>query len=389
MKVYAMTLAGRNAITGVWSHMDMAERILRSGGIDYRILIHPINLQPPSRNRQRAVRLLSLIARTPFDLGFFRWLVRPEMVRVLKREIRRDRPDVIHIHGTFCAGLLADFINRVGLPWVVHIHSVDSELMMASGHPPDHPIVRLADELLHKSIQSATISVAVSENLRHRIAELGTNVEKVRVVYNPISLPDPLPMFEGTERYVYLPARLSPEKGVDIALKAWARVERETPGVYLLVAGAGPEADALVSLASELGLMKVRFLGPLSWEESMARMAGALVVLQTTVPRGGFRESCPLVMAEGMTLGKPVITSDTGAAPEIMGDAGIAVPPFDHEALAVAIINLLNDDVLREELGRRASQRAGRLFDPEIYLDRMKGIFEEALILANGTGAAL
>ncbi len=389
MRVFAMTLAGKNAVTGVWRHMEHAERILGSRGIDYRILVHTVNLRPPSRNHQRAVRLMAILTGIPFDLGFFRWLVKPEMIKTLSREMRKSRPDVIHIHGTFCGGLVADFINRAGIPWVVHIHSVDSELMKASGHESGEPIVQLADELLQKSIRSATIPVAVSENLKQRIAELGIDVSGVRVVYNPILLPD-LPILTGErEKYVYLPARLAPEKGVDIALKAWAKVEKEVPGVWLFVAGAGSDAEALVSLAADLGLERVRFFGPLSWEKNMARMAGSLVVLQTTVPRGGFRESCPLVTAEAMVLGKPVITSDTGGAPEIMGDAGILVPPFDHEALAAAIIDLLRDDVLRERLGGIGKQRAAKLFDPETYSDMMRDIFEEAIIMAKGNGTAL
>ena len=389
MNVYAMTLAGKGAVTGVWTHMELAEQILRSHGVNYKILFHPVNLRPPPRSHQRAARLLAMLTRTPFEDNFFRWLVRPEMTRTLRGELKRSLPDVIHIHGTFCGGLLADFINRTGIPWVVHIHSVDSELMRAAGHPPGHSMVDLADHLLQKSIEAATVSVAVSEDLKGRIAGLGIDVSGVRVIHNPIMLPC-LPVLEGTsEEYVYLPARFSPEKGVDIALKAWALVEKKLPEVHLFIAGAGPEEGSLRSMARDLGLARVRFLGSLSWERNMAWMAGSLFVLQTTVPRGGFRESCPLVTAEAMTLGKPVVTSDTGGGPEIMGDAGIHVPPFDHEALAGAIITLLRDETLRLKLAKMSEERARNLFDPGAYAGRMMEVFDEAIALASEGHRAL
>lgn len=304
------------------------------------------------------------------------------MTRTLKREVKKERPDALHIHGTFCGGLLADFINRMGIPWVAHIHSVDSELMRAAGHPSDHPIVSLADHLLQKSIQAATISVAVSEDLKRRIAGLGFDTSGVRVIHNPVLLPQLPVAKEVSERYVYLPARFSPEKGVDIALAAWAMVEKRVPGVHLFTAGAGLDEEALRAMARDLDLTRVRFLGPLSWEANMAFMAGSLLVLLPTFPRGGFRESCPLIAAEAMSLGKPVITSDTGGGPEVLGDAGIQVPPFDHEALARAIITLLEDEDFRLGLGNAARKRAKSLFDPEAYAGRMKKVFEEAQIVA-------
>ena len=68
-------------------------------------------------------------------------------------------------------------------------------------------------------------------------------------------------------------------------------------------------------------------------------------------------EAYGLVAAEAMAYGKAVIASNTGGLPEVVGDAGILVPPQDEKALAEAIDRLDKDDELRMSLGRKAQQR--------------------------------
>jgi glycosyltransferase involved in cell wall biosynthesis len=126
-------------------------------------------------------------------------------------------------------------------------------------------------------------------------------------------------------------------------------------------------------------LRNVRFLGMLSFEETMAWAAGALLLLQPTVPRGGFREAFGMTALEAMVLGVPVVSSDTGAGPEVLGDAGIHVPPFDAEAMSNAIARLLADEGLRRELGQRGLERARGLFGPETYAKKMSEAFSDAI----------
>ena len=378
MKVMAVTLAKRDWVTGIWTFLELTRKALEAAGIEYRVPDHWLNHRQPRRPLRAIVKALSWIAGSSYDINIRRWLVGPALSGIVRRESRSWCPDALHIQGSLAAGLILDFLAEERVPWVLHLHSIDSELVRAEGFPDDHPLVVFSDHLLRKSILSAPVACAISRNLLERIAALGIDVSRVRAIHNPVSVPE-LPLADASEAYVLLPARLTPEKGVDLAISAWELVEKDFPGVWLYIAGKGPMEPGLRDLARDMGLRNVKFLGNLPWEETMALARGALVVLHTTVPRGGTREGLGMTILEAMALGKPVVTSDSGGAAEALGDAGIFVPPFDAEAMALAIMRLLRDEALRHELGQKGSQRAKELFSPELYAGKMRDAFRDAM----------
>ncbi|MEO0140569.1 MAG: glycosyltransferase family 4 protein [candidate division WOR-3 bacterium] len=378
MKVLAITLAKKDWVTGVWTFLEITRKALEAEGIQYVIPDHWLNHREPRRPLRAIVKALSWFAGTPYEIDMRRRLTGPALAGITRRLSRFHNPDVLHIQGSLAAGLILDFLRAERVPWVLHLHSVDSELIRAEGIPPDHPLVIFSDHLLRKSIREAPVTCAVSHNLRDRIAALGIDVSRVRVVHNPIIVPE-LPDVPRTGPYIFLSARLTPWKGVDLAISAWERVEKELPEVFLYIAGSGPEEPSLRNLIKERDLKRVVFLGMLSWEEAMSWASKALLVLNPSVPRGGARESLPFSVLEGMALGVPVISSDTGGAKEALGDAGILIPPFDTEAMADAMIRLIKDEALRRELGQKGIRRAKEVFGPELYARRMRDAFASAI----------
>lgn len=378
MKVIAATLANRNWVTGIWTFLELTRKALETVGIEYLVPDHWLNHRQPRRPLRAIVKALSWFAGSSYEINFRRRLVGPAFSGIMRRESRFYNPDVLHIQGSLTAGLILDFLADERVPWVLHLHSIDSELMRAEGLPADHPLIVFSDHLLKKSIRQAPVACAVSNNLLERIRAVGIDVSRVRVIHNPVLVPD-LPPASRVDPYVFLPARLTAEKGVDLAISAWELVEKEFPGVWLYIAGTGPMEPALRELAHERGLKRVKFLGRLPWEETMALAGGALLVLHPTVPRGGTREGLGMTILEAMALGKPVLTSDTGGATEALGDAGVFVPPFDTEAMALAIIRLLRDEPLRHELGQKGVQRAKELFSPDLYAEKMREAFRDAM----------
>ncbi|MBL8130688.1 MAG: glycosyltransferase family 4 protein [Anaerolineae bacterium] len=152
-------------------------------------------------------------------------------------------------------------------------------------------------------------------------------------------------------------ARLVPEKGVDLLLRAVARMDDATA---VRIIGGGPERRALEALADSLGLgARVTFV------EQVASMAmpgqyhrfDVLAVPSRTTPT--WKEQFgPRASVEAMASGVPVVGSDSGAIPGVVGEGGLIVPEGDVEALAGALCRLRDDAALRAEIGRRGRERA-------------------------------
>lgn len=149
--------------------------------------------------------------------------------------------------------------------------------------------------------------------------------------------------------------RLVPEKGVDILLQAVARL----PGLWQLnIAGEGPSLPALTQLAADLGMAgRVRFDGPIPSDRVPAylRQLDVCVLTSRTLPN--WKEQFGRVLVEAMACGVPVIGSNCGEIPHVIGDAGLIVPEDDVDALQQALLQLMQDEALNRDLGRRGRER--------------------------------
>jgi len=160
---------------------------------------------------------------------------------------------------------------------------------------------------------------------------------------------------DGRGLVVGYAGRLVPEKGVDLLLRAvW-----QMPGqARLSIAGDGPERENLERLANELGLRsQVTFESQLP----STRMAGfyqtldVLVLPSRSLPN--WQEQFGRVLIEAMACGVPVVGSDCGEMPRVIGDAGLIFPENDVEALAAHLDCLQRDPEMRAGLAERGRAR--------------------------------
>lgn len=152
-------------------------------------------------------------------------------------------------------------------------------------------------------------------------------------------------------------ARLVPEKGIDIALRAAARIEGDW---RLRIIGGGPERAALEQLARDLGIIeRVAFIEqlPSTAMPEQYRQIDVLVVPSRTTPT--WKEQFgPRASVEAMASGVPVVGSDSGAIPDVVHGTGLIVPEGDVTALADALTRLRDDTALFEELIRCGRKKA-------------------------------
>jgi len=169
--------------------------------------------------------------------------------------------------------------------------------------------------------------------------------------------------------------RLVREKGVDVLLMALRAVVQKLPDARLVIAGDGPERERLERMTRAFGLTEhVTLLARVSQEQLDREFAGVWV---HAVP-SRWAEPFGLVAPEAMMRGTAVVASACGGLSEIVehGRTGLLVPPENPDALATALLRLLSDRALTEELGRAGRERALREFSADGFVDRFVEIYD-------------
>lgn len=214
-------------------------------------------------------------------------------------------------------------------------------------------------------IGQADAVIVPSRFARERLRELGAPLpwERVHVVPPPVRTPVTRTPAPDAERgYALVVSRLAPEKGVDVAIAAC-----RLAGIPLLIAGDGPERDALRALACRDG-GEVRFAGQVSAEELGELRAGAAIAL---VPSRS-AETFGIAAAEAMACGLPVAASRVGALPELLEERCLAIPGDAH-ALARAIGSVLADP----DAGRRGCERVRAVCSPQAVARVLGDVYDE------------
>lgn len=174
------------------------------------------------------------------------------------------------------------------------------------------------------------------------------------------------------------------QKGLDTLLHAFARIARERPGVELRLAGRGKDQERVRELARELGVAeRVRIVPDVERAEVLALFSGALALLMPSRLEG-----LPMVPAEAMAAGVPVVAASVGAVPEVVDPprGGILVPPDDPEALAAAALRLLDDPAARAAVSASARESARR-FSWDAVAERHFDFLREIAAAGRGTSS--
>ena len=266
---------------------------------------------------------------------------------------RRERPLVVHANSSKAGvlGRLAALVARVP----VRMFTVHGWAFKAhSGHAATAYL--WADRLM-SPFTTTTICVAHGERsagLRARTCRADRTV----VIHNGVALDAPRRRPGAATRPATLLSvgRLRAPKDFLTLVRAMTALE---PGsARLLIAGDGPDRDAVAAEVARLGLDgTVELLGTRS--DVPALLAGADVFVLASDSEG-----LPMSVLEAMSAGLPVVASAVGGVPELVrdGETGALVPPRDSGALARALVPLVADIALRDRLGEAGRRRVEREF---------------------------
>jgi glycosyltransferase involved in cell wall biosynthesis len=148
--------------------------------------------------------------------------------------------------------------------------------------------------------------------------------------------------------------------------------------VRFIIIGKGNQLSHLIDRTKKLGLTPYfRFKEAVPYQKLPLIYNLANIFVLASIPAAHWQEQFGMVLLESMACGKPIVSTYCGAIPEIVGEAGILVPPADPLSLSRALEKLILDEKLREKLGSHGVERAKALFDSREVAKKIKEIYEK------------
>jgi glycosyltransferase involved in cell wall biosynthesis len=277
------------------------------------------------------------------------------------------RVDLIHVHFGYAAKDVLDVVRH--RPYVLSLHGHD-----VTGLLTDQPgfyagVPREVDAVIVPSRFLATYA-----------AKAGFAEDLIRVLPSGVDTafftPTPLP--DGPPSVAFV-GRLVAKKGVDVLLQAWPHVHAAVPSAKLHILGEGP-MEHLAESADETVVWHRP--DPSRRHEQVRELIAqsSLVVTPSRTGPDGDSESLLLVNLEAGASGRPVVSTQHGGIPEFVkdGHSGLLVPEGDADALAAAIIRVLQDPSLAQRLATGGTEQAKR-WDVNACAARMDDLYDELL----------
>jgi glycosyltransferase involved in cell wall biosynthesis len=298
-------------------------------------------------------------------------------VRQLRRVAARFVPDIVHGQGI---GTWGDIAVQLGHPTAITVHGLPHHEDAVSGSTSILGRVRggLLRRTICRVVQRADAVVSISEYDRSELAGCihGRSVvipNAIRSLFlEPCSL-----LSEG--RVVLYAGLLIPRKNVVGIVRAFGRVSRRVPDARLVIAG--PEVDPsyaddvreAVRAAAPAHIDMVGSLDSIGIRDAL--VASSVVVLFS------WQETLPCIIAEAMAVGRPVVAARIGGVSEMVehNRTGVLVSPGDEEALAEALVSILESDSLGRRMRDAARVSAEERYSPSIVADMTVSLYQKVL----------
>lgn len=261
----------------------------------------------------------------------------------LRREARDFRPDVIHLQDSVGNDLRLLFAARVRpRGFVLTVHD-------SARHPGDDefPFVARLNRVLE---HGAGLIFVHAESVEEELREFISPKIPVEVIPHGIDPGEATPVPE--EPTVLFFGRISYYKGLDVLLEAMGAVWRQIPAATLTIAGEG-EIDPHPALADPRVTVRAGHV-PEADVPDLFRAARCIALPYREASQSG-------VGSRIKPFARPLVVSEVGGLPELVGDgSGLVVPPEDPAALAEALVSLLSDRELAARLGEAGAATAER-----------------------------
>lgn len=291
-------------------------------------------------------------------------------IKEIRSNIKHIKPDLIHVHGTRAGSLgrLANIGLKFPLIYTEHLWTKDYHLSSHLENMVQITAMWFLDMFTN-------LNIAVSQAVKDFLVQSQiSRPEKITVIYNAVkSSKKKAKIFSKGDITLGTVGTLNLQKGIQYLIQAMPKILAEFPKTKLVIIGEGVYKNRLEKLVRRMKLNRfITFTGFL--KEIDEEMIKFDIYVQPSLS-----ESFGLAIIQAMSLGLPIVATNTGGIPEVVttGKSGLLVEAKNPRALAEAILTLMRDKTKAKEMGKLAAEDAKMKFNLRDLIEETEGIYEE------------
>lgn len=263
--------------------------------------------------------------------------------------------------------------KELGVPSVITVHGVMAVRDFATNMAQYAYLYTVGSWIFRK----ANVVRCLTESDAAEVIRYGCPPEKVRIIPNAVDTNLFKPKNKRTKNLVTWVGRFVHEKGLQYLIEAAGLVARQHKDVEFMLIGDGPLRREIETIVKRNGLsMNITFTGNRSHRQvAKTLQETALFVLPS------LKEGMPLILLEAMACGVPVVCSRIPGISDVVthGHNGLLVPDRNPEALANAILTLLDDESCGRRLGENARRLVAEKYGWDIIIKKIERVYDETI----------
>jgi phosphatidylinositol alpha-mannosyltransferase len=356
---------------GVTSHISSLERYLTRMGHEVKV-IAPASREVPAFG-DRFIPIGKPLP-IPSSGSIIRISISLHLGPAIKKVLAREKFDVVHLHEPFMPMLCSAVLRFSDATNIGTFHAWDGKPGYNWGKPISTWMIRGRLHKLHGRIAVSNMAMAYArKNIPgdYTIIPNGIDIERFSPDVSPIE-----EFCDGKQNILFL-GRLERRKGAIYLIKAFQQVKREIPNSRLIIAGPGTRLrKPYEKWIKNQGLEDVIFIGYVSEDDKPRYYKTADIYCSPATSR----ESFGIVLLEAMAVGKPVVASNIDGYSSVLthGVEGLLIPPRNSDELARALISLLRDEPMRQQMGTKGRTSAQQ-YSWERIAQRVVDFYNKAL----------
>jgi glycosyltransferase involved in cell wall biosynthesis len=289
---------------------------------------------------------------------------------MLGRWMKRRQLTHLHIHFATAAA-------NVGL----YVKTVFKFPLSITVHGPDE-FDNVSTQFLQEKIRVADFIFCIGTYAKSQLMRLSEPVHWNKIHIAPLGV-DPSRYenkhihYTGWPIHILCVGRLTPAKGQHVLICAARKLLNEGRQFRISIVGTGPDEASLKTATEKLGLSEyIHFTGALNQDAVHALYKEADIFVLPS-----FAEGIPVVLMEAMACGIPCISSKITGIPELIRSnaEGLLLPPSDVDSLHQALVQLMDNELLRESISRAARKRIVSHFNLDKNIARLHVLFTKHL----------